>query len=198
MLRKIRSLVSNSNHFGIYDNAFSKKECEILINQFEKSDDVFRGASTSKNNPAGKQCDEMCCDFEKDCIVTNIVRPVLISCLQEYLNTYNALGYSSDWIYHSYFNIQKYDGEKDGYFVWHCEQCAKYPGRILAWMFYLNDAKCGTEFMDHPTINAKRGRCVIWPASWTYLHRGVTPNKGVKYIITGWVGYDFKRLGVYE
>jgi hypothetical protein len=38
MLRKIRSLVSNSDYFGIYDNALSKKECEIIINQFEKSE----------------------------------------------------------------------------------------------------------------------------------------------------------------
>ena len=35
MLRKIRSLVSNSDYFGIYDNALSKKECDFLIDYFE-------------------------------------------------------------------------------------------------------------------------------------------------------------------
>ena len=59
----------------------------------------------------------------------------------------------------------------------------------MAWMFYLNDAKSGTEFMHFPTINARRGRLVIWPAFWTHTHKGVIPNKGVKYIITGWVSF---------
>ena len=43
--------------------------------------------------------------------------------------------------------------------------------------------------MNYPTVNAKMGRCVIWPAAWTHVHRGVTPNKGLKYIVTGWVTY---------
>ena len=29
--------MSNPDFIGIYDNALTKKECEILINQFEKS-----------------------------------------------------------------------------------------------------------------------------------------------------------------
>ena len=39
MLRKILSLVSNYNpsFIEIYDNALTKKECEILISQFNKS-----------------------------------------------------------------------------------------------------------------------------------------------------------------
>ena len=56
-------------------------------------------------------------------------------------------------------------------------------------MFYLNNAKCGTEFMEYPTVQAKIGRLVIWPAFWTHVHKGVIPNKGIKYIITGWASY---------
>ena len=64
-----------------------------------------------------------------------------------------------------------------------------YSLRVLAWMFYLNDAKCGTEFMNYPTVSAKMGRLVIWPAGWTHLHKGVTPNRGLKYITTGWCSF---------
>ena len=39
MLKRIRSLVSNYNFIEIYDNVLTKHECEILINQFEKSED---------------------------------------------------------------------------------------------------------------------------------------------------------------
>ena len=43
--------------------------------------------------------------------------------------------------------------------------------------------------MHHPNVRAKMGRCVIWPAGWPYLHKGIIPNRGVKYILTGWINY---------
>ena len=45
------------------------------------------------------------------------------------------------------------------------------------------------EFMHYSTVRAKIGRCVIWPVGYTHVHRGVTPNKDVKYIITGWASF---------
>ena len=56
-------------------------------------------------------------------------------------------------------------------------------------MFYLNDAKSGTEFMYYPNVKARKGRCVIWPSGWEYTHRGL-PNKGIKYIVSGWMAYN--------
>ena len=56
-------------------------------------------------------------------------------------------------------------------------------------MFYLNNSKTVTEFVQYPTVRAKMGRCVIWPSAWTHVHRGVTANKGLKYVITGWVSF---------
>ena len=101
-----------------------------------------------------------------------------------------ALDFIQSWTFSKYYNIQKYENEDDGYKQWHCEHgMEENSNRILAWMFYLNDAKCGTEFAYFPTVNAKAGRCVIWPAFWTHLHRGVIPNKGIKYIATGWYEY---------
>ena len=32
-----------SNHIGIYDNALNQKDCEILIDQFEKSKTIVDG-----------------------------------------------------------------------------------------------------------------------------------------------------------
>ena len=86
--------------------------------------------------------------------------------------------------------MQRYDGNKEGYFSLHNEQSGMYPYRMLVWMIYLNDAKSGTEFpYQNKTITPKTGRTVIWPASWTHPHKGVTPNIGIKYIATGWFYY---------
>ena len=43
--------------------------------------------------------------------------------------------------------------------------------------------------MHFPTVRAKMGRCVIWPAGWTHIHRSA-PNKGLKYYLSGWVSYE--------
>ena len=41
-----------------------------------------------------------------------------------------------------------------------------------------------------PTVDARMGRCVIWPAAFTHLHRSELPNKGLKYIVTGWISLN--------
>ena len=86
-------------------------------------------------------------------------------------------------------NIQKYI-EGGGYHQYHQEHGPRHSLRMLVWMLYLNDSKCGTEFPQwNKIVKAKQGRLVIWPAFWTHVHRGVTPNKGTKYIATGWFNY---------
>tara|TARA_B100001996_G_scaffold38207_1_gene28053 strand:- start:230 stop:823 length:594 start_codon:yes stop_codon:yes gene_type:complete len=196
MLRKIRSLVSNSDYFGIYDNALSKKECEIIINQFEKSEQgpgkVYLDG-VLQEVPAYKKCMTLdASNFDDGSVITNIVRPQLAKCNQRYNFEQPQLREISRWSLYSNYSIQKYETEDDGYKEWHAEAGGSGPvsNRILAWMFYLNNAKSGTEFMNYPTIRAKMGRCVIWPAGWTHVHRGVTPNKGLKYIVTGWITFD--------
>ena len=194
MLKKIRSLVSNSDYFGIYDNALSKKECEIIINQFEKSEHhpgmIWRDG-IRQEVPEYKKCLTLNnTHFNDGSIITNIVGPQLAKCIERYNVEHPELTQLSSWTYDERYTIQKYVTEDDGYKGWHAEHGAgPASNRILVWTFYLNNAKSCTEFMNYPTVNAKMGRCVIWPAALTHVHRGVTPNKGLKYIVTGWVTY---------
>jgi len=89
------------------------------------------------------------------------------------------------------FNIQKFDGKEEGYFTRHCESDGTIKNtRMFVWMIYLNDAKSGTRFYyPRRDVKAKQGRLVIWPADWTYPHSGITPNRGEKYLMTGWYSY---------
>ena len=64
--------------------------------------------------------------------------------------------------------------------------------RVLAWMFYLNTVTDdgGTYFDNYDlTLNAVEGRCVIWPAYWTHMHRGIVSKTESKYIVTGWFSF---------
>ncbi len=189
----IRSLFhKNPDFIGIYDNALSKKECEILINQFEKSPDLVKGETLNGYNPTLKESVDLLCSFNDKSVISNIVEPKLNSYLKLYKTEYSSLDKRcSKWKYYDEFNFQKYDGENDGYKIWHCEHGPEGEAskRILAWMFYLNDAKSGTDFWHFPKVNGKMGRCVIFPSFWTHMHKGITPNIGLKYIITGWVSF---------
>jgi hypothetical protein len=58
---------------------------------------------------------------------------------------------------------------------------------------FLNDVtdQGETEFF-HQKIKIKpqKGLTVIWPADWTYTHRGIASPTQDKYIITGWFYLD--------
>ena len=192
MLRRTLSLGLNSSFIEVYDNALSQKDCDILINQFEKSE-IVEGCTEIGYHPELKKCLQLDNpQFSDQNPISNIVKPVLMGCLAKYYNKYrDVLGITPRWKIDTGYSYQKYEREDDGYKAWHCEHGPSDISykRIMVWMFYLNDAKCGTEFMHYSSINAKRGRCVMWPAFWTHHHRGITPNKGVKYIVTGWISF---------
>ena len=48
----------------------------------------------------------------------------------------------------------------------------------------------GTRFVyQDATIEARRGRTLIWPPDFTHTHVGVVSERDHKYIITGWMNY---------
>ena len=79
------------------------------------------------------------------------------------------------------------------FYTWHhdSEYTSKDGVRILTYIWYLNDiTEDGyTEFIDGTRIQPETGKLIIFPATWSFLHRGYPPKKETKYICTGWV-YD--------
>lgn len=64
--------------------------------------------------------------------------------------------------------------------------------RMLVWMTYLNDVTDGggTKFIyQDETVQARKGRTLIWPSDFTHTHVGVVSPAQDKYIITGWLNY---------
>ena len=61
-------------------------------------------------------------------------------------------------------------------------------------MTYLNTVtdEGGTHFVhQNRTINAVKGKTVIWPSDWPWTHKGLISQTQEKYIITGW--YNFNK-----
>ena len=196
MLRKIRSLVSNSDYIEKYDDALSDLECNLLINLYEKgekipSGNVYLGGvkQPAPHIKKGEELKDM--KFSHGDGISNIILPKLKTCITQYYAKYEGLDMLSPWKYDDAYTFKKFEFEDDGYKHWHTEHGIHddMTKRILVWMFYLNNAKSGTDFLYYPTVKAKRGRCIIWPASWSHLHKS-SPNKGIKYIISGWISYQ--------
>ena len=184
----------------IYHNALANEECDILINMFEsdsckESGCVGTSSGESDIRPDLKQSTDL--TLNKDSHGYNcIIMPALVKHLHKYCEKYPHLNTLSSWVASSSYNIQRYD-DGEGYFMMHCEQDALMPFRILAWMYYLNDAECGTYFpYQETTLSATKGDLAIWPAFWTHPHKGVTPNIGTKYICTGWIEFIPHRLSI--
>jgi len=183
--------MSNPDFIGVYDDVLTSDQCDDLISFFESSPQqhgkVWQHGELKINNQVKKNIELKDSFLSK----TPLVSDILCKCIYDYKKEYLSLNTISRWSLIDAYTFQKLQYYDDGYKEWHCEHapaksCAK---RILAWMFYLNDAKSGTEFMHYPTVQAKRGRCIIWPASFTHLHKSV-PNKGLKYIMSGWISYE--------
>ena len=165
-------------------------DCKRIINFFEKTYVPKPSGLKAFNRNRQKICSTMTLNFGEDLEVNDIVYFYLNKAIEQYRNKYDYLkkiDKISQWRLCPSYNIQRYDGKEEGFFSLHNETSGSYPYRLLAWMIYLNNAECGTEFPYQDTIvKPLIGRTVIWPAGWTHPHRGVTPNIGLKYIVTGW------------
>ena len=182
------------NHIQIYDNALPKESCHSIIKYLDEhpsintnmSDMVTTDGKVDKDIKNGIS---ISLDFNSMPNCMKILIPTLSTGIEKYKKKFTQLNELRNWNLTRGFNIQRFDGEEEGYFARHCESDG-YGGtssRMLVWMIYLNNAKCGTRFYDpRRDIRAKEGRLVIWPAFWTHPHSGITPNKGKKYLITGW------------
>ena len=82
------------------------------------------------------------------------------------------------------YQIQK--TQPGDYYIWHHDQTKT---RLVTFIWYLNDVKDDgyTEFIDGTRIQPEAGKLIIFPATWDFLHRGVSPKTETKYICTGWV-----------
>ena len=115
-------------------------------------------------------------------------------CVEQYKEKYPACDMYSPWRITRPINIQWYKPGQ-AYHAWHAERCSGHPitvTRHLVFMTYLNTVtdKGGTEWYNQELyLNAEKGKTVIWPADWTFTHRGVPSPSEHKYIITGWFNY---------
>jgi len=90
------------------------------------------------------------------------------------------------------YNLQRtLPGE---FYHWHVDAGpGEFSSRQMVAIWYLNDVLGPggeTEFpLQGVSIRPMQGSLILFPPFWTHVHRGVTLEAGVKYIVTTWISF---------
>lgn len=189
------------NFVGIYDDCFTDKFCDDLIEYFEwcqknnrtfsrPEDERIKKDDSTSLNPVNTQ--EISFSYPNiQGFIGEFNDKFWNQCYKEYIANYSVLAdYEKHTIYT--YKLQK-TLPAGGYHIWHSEDGAKnFAFRTGVYILYLNDVEEGgeTEFLyQQMRVAPKKGRLVIFPPNYPWAHRGNPPLSGVKYIMTGWTEY---------
>ena len=170
----------NKDFIGVWDNVTLDDFNNHVINILDESTQVVPRSNTSVKDA---QLDIAA--FNP--LISNHIMSAVRTCLMQYFEWHPFL---KNFNYHSTTCLLQKTNPTEGYHDWHSESnniaCAN---RTLVWSVYFNDLENSgeTEFLyQKRKINPKAGRVLIFPGSFTHLHRG-NPPYASKYIATGWL-----------
>ncbi len=112
-------------------------------------------------------------------------------CVDQYVSRFSIIKHLGAYHIGESPIIQRYK-RGGGYRLPHCERTGLDSStRMLVWMAYLNDVvDGGTHFVyQKKTVEAKKGRLLVWPPDFTHTHHGVVCKTQEKFIITGWLNF---------
>ena len=178
-----------SDFIYIQKDALPKSFCDNVIQKFELDDRKRQGqVGSGVRLDIKRSCDLSITGKEDWESYDQAFFKSLNDALKEYLRfipeeyiQFKALGRFED---DTGYQIQK--TQPGDYYIWHHDQTKT---RLVTFIWYLNDIKDDgyTEFIDGTRIQPEAGKLIIFPATWDFLHRGVSPKTETKYICTGWV-----------
>ena len=173
----------------IQKDALPRSFCNNVIQKFELDDRKRQGqVGSGVRLDIKRSCDLSISGKEDWKSYDEAFFKCLNNALKEYLKfipqefiQFKALGRFED---DTGYQIQK--TQPGDYYIWHHDQTKT---RLVTFIWYLNDVKDDgyTEFIDGTRIQPEAGKLIIFPATWDFLHRGVSPKTETKYICTGWV-----------
>jgi hypothetical protein len=89
--------------------------------------------------------------------------------------------------------------EKGGHYLWHHDQYWRFSCNFIQVIIYLNtlqDDEGGcTEFINGRKVRPEIGKVLVYPQSWTFLHKGgKVTGDNTKYICTGSLSFDDSQI----
>lgn len=198
------------NFINVYENVISKKDCDIIINHYERVKEAelvinrqqYSNSSSKINKDnenyflsqtsifANESVDSIISKNDK--WIFDTFKQAIGDCYLHYSSQYAILETVARHGLSGGVKIQK-TLPSQGYHVWHCEHdCQNNGNRLLLIILYLNDVEDGgeTEFLyQRLRIKPEAGKLIICPSGFTHTHRGNPPLTNEKYIINTWVEF---------
>jgi hypothetical protein len=177
---------------GIFDNFFDEEFINQLRKYYKQIDDLadYQG----RYRPAHIQNDEQLYMFDANRIwdvhapwsryFFEVLNEKIIP---DYFEKFSIL---KDREYRPYQLKMKRIPAGGGFHQWHYESTGDTLTRKIVIQLYLNEGFDGgeTEFLyQQKRIDAKKNRLLVWPADWTFTHRGNPPLGKDKYILGTWL-----------
>lgn len=188
-------LKPGKKEFLLWDYVEDVSICDELINFHRDSGNKYAGLVATGHHPDLKDSTDVILDD------MNLVKKYMSqfeTVVNQYKQKFPFCDYYAPWGLSEPIGITHYAPPDQVFKAWHTERGSNnYPNasRHLVFMTYLNDVHNGgeTEWLyQEIKLSPRKGLTAIWPADWTYTHRGVPSKTEHKYIVTGWFSYYSK------
>jgi hypothetical protein len=197
------------NYLYLNNHSLSPELCNKIIELFNKDSDKYNGITASGHNTSIKTTLDLNLltskmpEWKKICNILNneltINTKTYIENINNHINTHHEKEdttndynlFAHKFLKNDTFQMQKYEKGK-GRYIYHDDHSynhEKNEYRVITFLWYLNTVDEGgeTELWCTHKIKPEVGKLLLFPACWTFPHRGKMPVSDDKYIITGWL-----------
>ena len=173
----------------IYDNVIGDVVCDQLIEILDSKIESSEATPIVKSWKGGLDVDIFDqFELEQYSEISDYLTSIVKSVGSNYLEKYDPKQFLPTKVELEQFRVKRYEPNEQ-MFPWHIDSGnLRHSKRFLSFLFYLNDNEAGTEFEDF-TVEAKKGRVVVFPPLWMFPHQGTMPTKTPKYIMSTYYHY---------
>ena len=190
-MKDFKELIYENNH------SLSPEVCKEIILRFKRDDRKKAGITTSGEviPEMKKSIDLNISVLEEWKDIDQILFKTLTNEIEKYMKVAKKridLADTPLWAKNmkdTGYNVKEY--KPGDYYNWHIDAHTYSDGwsRTIACIWYLDTVEEGgeTEFNFGHKITPSPGKLILFPSTWTYPHRGLSPIKGEKHIITSFI-----------
>jgi hypothetical protein len=170
-------MIQNDDFILRVKSLLSKCECDLIISWIKKNKDIcFDNEKTGYHYADILEVpDEL--DF---------LRSATSELTDKFVSEYPEFTMRPDAFY---LNSIRFKWWKPGshFSSWHFEHSHEYSYRTAGLQIYLSDNNCYTEFKNFENEKSVAGNAIVFPASYTHIHRGQKDPDGIdKYVLSGY------------
>lgn len=194
--------IEKNSFICVEDNALPERLCDEIVSLFDRSQSKLEGRVIDERgghvvNRKAKMSMDL--DLSGEVGLESGIDQELYRLVGRAFNTYvDMFGVLKAFsVYDTGYFLTRYS-KGEGFYDWHIDAGNDATiNRLFSCLIYLNTVNDGgqTEFFYQKTnVKPMKGRLILFPASWTHLHKGSVPVSEDKYIMTTFLTHKVSNL----